>query len=658
MIMKEKLKSLSGAVKNGAGKFFKFLLRHKIITAALIIALLMGGVIGFGALSEFRKDSQNGAAITAELRDIEEKISDSTVVEPNSEYSVTANVSGEILDDFFEEGDYLNKDDVMYVIDSEAIENNIASADIAIARAKRAYDDAIKEDTLTVRDKQTGASTLESARIAVQKAQQAYDDALRAASDLNAVSEYSGYVTEVHVSVGDTVAAGSPICDIVDSTALKIDVPFNSADIANIYVGAPAELTLTKNGSRLNGTVTEVSGRSVGGSGYTMYNYVTIEVQNPGAVASGDTATAVVGNIACGDAGTFENLTEETISAQVSGKIEQLYISENSYIRRGDVILKFDGDSVNSQVNTALLNLSDAREALSRAEIQNSSSDANTALSDNKLNSAVENARLQYNDALLSKDNLLRQLDDYTVRAPISGTVVTKNKKKGDNASGMSSSASSYSAASSGSAAAGMGAAGSAAGTGMSLGGDSTAMAVIYDMSRLKCTLNVDELDIKNIHVGQKVTVTTDVSDKEYTGVVDTVGIGGTAGQNGVTTFPVKIEIIDFDDSLLPGMNIDAAIVLSSVHNALAIPVSCLNRGDTVYVKGEKTEEGDAAPEGYHTVAVTTGAADDEYIQILSGLSEGDELYSEEYNSMDDMMNMMEENRDSMRNNMSGGGSE
>ncbi len=651
--MKDKFKSLGAAVKQGAAKTLKFFLSHKILAAALIIALLTGGAAGFGALSD-KKDSQNGTAITAELRDIEEKISDSTVVEPNSEYSVTANVSGEILDDFFEEGDYVSKDDVMYVIDSEAIENNIASADIAIARAKRAYDDAIKEDTLTVRDKQSGASTLESAKIAVQKAQQAYDDALRAVNDLSAVSEYSGYVTNVYVSAGDTVAAGSPICDIVDSAVLKIDVPFNSADIAAIFVGAPAELTLTKNGSRLNGTVTEVSGRSVTGSGYTMYNYVTIEVQNPGAVASGDTATAVVGDIACGDAGTFENMTDETVSAQTSGKIEQLYISENSYIRRGDVVLKFDGDTVNSQVNTALLNLSDAREALSRAEIQNSSSAANTILSDNKLGSAVENARLQYNDALLSKDNLLRQLEDYTVRAPISGTVVTKNKKKGDNAAGMSASASSYSAASSGSAAAGMGAAGSAAG--MSVGGDSSAMAVIYDMSRLKCTLNVDELDIKNIRAGQKVTITTDVSDKEYTGVVDTVGIGGTAGQNGVTTFPVKIEIIDFDDSLLPGMNIDASIVLSSVHNALAIPVSCLNRGNTVYVKGEKTEENDAAPKGYHTVAVTTGAADDEYIQILSGLSEGDELYSEDYNVMDDMMDAMQEGHDAAAESVTGGG--
>ena len=187
--------------------------------------------------------------------------------------------------------------------------------------------------------------------------------------------------------------------------------------------------------------------------------------------------------------------------------------------------------------------------------------------------------------------------------------------------------------------------------------GDSSAMAVIYDLSRLKCTLNVDELDIKNVHAGQKVTITTDVTDKEYTGVVDTVGIGGTVGQNGVTTFPVTIEIIDFDDNLLPGMNVEASIVLKNVKDALAIPVGCLNRGNTVYVKGENTEEGDTAPDGYHTVTVRTGAADDEYIQILSGLSEGDELYSEDYNVMDDMMDAMQESHDAAANSVTGGGS-
>ena len=77
-------------------------------------------------------------------------------------------------------------------------------------------------------------------------------------------------------------------------------------------------------------------------------------------------------------------------------------------------------------------------------------------------------------------------------------------------------------------------------------------MAVIYDMSELKCTLNVDELDVKNVKTGQKVTITTDVTDKEYTGVVENISVNGTAGSNGVTTYPVKVNIIDFDDALLP----------------------------------------------------------------------------------------------------------
>ncbi len=651
--MKEKLGSIWDTTKKGAAKVKNFISRHKAVSliSALAVLFVLFGVFRFFFWGD---DKNANTSVIVERRDIEEKISDSTIVEPNREYSVTANVSGEIVEDFFEEGDRVNKDDVLYMVDSEAIENSIKSADIAIARAKISYENAVKEDELTYRDRVSGSSSVESAKIAVNKALQSYDDALRAANDTDVTSEYSGYAANVQVSEGNTVAAGSPICDIVDSGALKIDVPFNSADIGNIYVGAPADLTLTKSGSLLSGVVTEVSGRSVAGPGYTLYNNVTIEVANPGAVAAGDTATATACGIACADAGSFEYIVDETIYSPASGKIEHLYISENSYLTQGDLVLSFDKDSADSQLNMALLNLSDAKEALTRAEANSKSADANLALGDDKLSSAVENARLQYEDALISKDNLLRQLEDYTIKAPISGIVATKNKKKGDKAMGMSAASSSYSGLTSG----GTSAASMSGGGAALSGAESSALAVIYDMSRLKCTLDVDELDIKNIRPGQRVTITTDVTDKEYVGTVDTVSINGSAGQNGVTTYPVTIDIINFDDNLLPGMNIDADIVLSSVKDVLAIPVSCLNRGDTVYVKGEKTQENDTAPEGYRTVSVTTGATDDMYIQILSGLSEGDEIYTENYNAMEDMINMMESNREAVRNNMAGGDSQ
>lgn len=627
-------------IKTFFARLLKLAGEHKVWTAVICIAVLLVTITAVNAIRAGRSLENSGLEIRAERRDIEEKISGDTVVEPNNEYSITAAVSGTILSDTFEEGDKVSKDDVLYVIDSSELENNIQSADIAIAKAKKAYDDAVLENNNTYRDTGSASSSLRSAELAVEKAQQSYSDALKAQSDLNIKSNYSGSVSELHVSVGDNITAGTAIADIVDNTSLEIKIPFNAADADNIHAGDAAKVTLTKNGSVIDGVVTAVSTYTESGGGFTLYRKVTIEVRNPGAVSSGDTASAMVGNIACGDTGTFENKTESTITSTVSGEIQSLYISEGSTVSDGQAIAAVKSDTVESQVVSAKLSLDDANEALTRARIQNDSTASSTSLNNNKLSSAVDNAKMSYDDAVLSKERLLKQLEDYTIKAPISGTVVTKNKKAGDDALGSASSASSY--ASSGGSAAASASSGMTSSSSLSASSSSSAMAVIYDMSRLKCTLNVDEIDVKDVKVGQKVTITTDVTDKEYTGVVETVSVNGTAGSNGVTTYPVKVDIIDFDDALLPGMNIEASIVISSVHDVLAIPTSSLNRGDTVYVKGEKTDESDAAPEGYRTVSVVTGVSDDEYIQIISGLNEGDELYSsvQEMTPAEMMMNM------------------
>ena len=93
-------------------------------------------------------------------------------------------------------------------------------------------------------------------------------------------------------------------------------------------------------------------------------------------------------------------------------------------------IAMLDSDSVESQISSALLSLNDANQALERAKIQQNTSNATTSLGDDKLNSAVKTAKMTYDDAVLSKEKLLKQLEDYTIKAPISGTVVTKNKKE------------------------------------------------------------------------------------------------------------------------------------------------------------------------------------------------------------------------------------
>ena len=98
------------------------------------------------------------------------------------------------------------------------------------------------------------------------------------------------------------------------------------------------------------------------------------------------------------------------------------------------------------------------------------------------------------------------------------------------------------------------------------------------------------------------------------------------------------------DEDLLPGMNVDVEIVIGHAQQVLAVPVSAVVRGNKVYVKGEKTDETDSAPDGFKTVEVTTGTYNNSLIEITSGLKEGDVVYAPQVSGTtfaDMMQNMM-----------------
>ena len=155
----------------------------------------------------------------------------------------------------------------------------------------------------------------------------------------------------------------------------------------------------------------------------------------------------------------------------------------------------------------------------------------------------------------------------------------------------------------------------------------SNALCAIYDLSYLQMTLNIDELDIDNVAVGQVVNITSDAKEGQtFTGVVTRVSVVGTTS-GGTTTYPVTVRIDD-TEGLRPGMNVDAEIVLSSADDVLAVPSLAVNRGNTVLITADSPSAVNAldqeAPEGYVYVSVETGVSDDSYIEITSGLQEGD----------------------------------
>lgn len=163
-------------------------------------------------------------------------------------------------------------------------------------------------------------------------------------------------------------------------------------------------------------------------------------------------------------------------------------------------------------------------------------------------------------------------------------------------------------------------------------------------------TISVDELDILDVEVGQKVQVTLDaLPDETFTGTVDSISEEGTS-QSGVTTYPVTIVLDDTETRLLPGMNGTGTIVTATSENILTIPLAALQEmgGEKfVFVTGGADQATQAADEntGEATLGeqrtVTTGLSDGTNVEITSGLEEGEEvIYTEAVStsSFEDMM--------------------
>ena len=213
-------------------------------------------------------------------------------------------------------------------------------------------------------------------------------------------------------------------------------------------------------------------------------------------------------------------------------------------------------------------------------------------LTGDDLTESIQSASESLRSAEISMQNQQDNMSNYTITSPISGTIIEKNAKAGD---------------------------------ALSAGSD---LCTIFDLSYLEMTLNVDELQVSSLSVGQSVQVTADaVPDKTYTGVVTRVSMKGTSN-GGTTTYPVKVRI-DETDGLRPGMNANAEIVVAQAKNTLTVPNAAIVRGGYVLVTQDSpsavnADPGMIAPDGYVYVPVKTGVSDDNYTQIVSGLTGND----------------------------------
>lgn len=495
----------------------------KVLLVGLVV-VGVGGAFLIRTLMGAGKELLSATYLTeaAQVRDITVAVSSTGTVTPIDSYKVSALVTGEVLDAPFEEGDWVEKGQILYQIEAEDAQTAVAQAELGVRQAQ----------------------------LAMRNAQES----------LQPTANGSGIVQKLYVRQGDMIGAGTPIADIADTSTMTLEVKFHSLDAQNLSVGQAVTITVEGTLETLTGTIEAVSAADQVGIGGTLLRQVKVRVQNPGALTAGTQATVSAGGMDCAAGGSFEANLQQTVTAMSSGEVVQLHVSVGSQVQDGTVLLTMGGTAAEN---------------------------------------TMENASIALENAQLSLKRAVDAMDNYTVTAPISGTVIEKNFKTGDTIETASLTAA---------------------------GGN---LAVIYDMSVMNFEMRIDELDINKIKVAQEVEITSDaVEGASFSGVVDKVSINGTT-ISGHTTYPITVNILN-PGELKPGMNVSADVLIERVEQVLSVPVEAVKRGaEKPYIMvapaGALDENGHVTDiNKLERREVVLGSNDDYYIQIIDGLADGE----------------------------------
>lgn len=149
------------------------------------------------------------------------------------------------------------------------------------------------------------------------------------------------------------------------------------------------------------------------------------------------------------------------------------------------------------------------------------------------------------------------------------------------------------------------------------------AIIQLPDLTGLKATVQINEVDIAKITKGLKVEIKPDAfSDSIFSGNVNTIANLAVNKERSskIKVFPVEILLNETDKNLLPGLTVSCRIIMDKIEDVLYIPLDAMRmEGDINYVYKKSGKS-------YDKVTIETGVNNTDYVVILDGLKEGDQI--------------------------------
>lgn len=294
--------------------------------------------------------------------------------------------------------------------------------------------------------------------------------------------------------------------------------------------------------------------------------------------------------------GTIKPVESVEVSSKITARVKQVLVKENDTVTQGQTVALLDGKDYETQKEQAEFTLQNAKTIYDRTYyLYNIGA---------KSKEDLDNAQYNYDTAQSKLEEAESNLSETVIVSPMDGVVIGEPVTDGT----------------------------------MAVQGNSnpTVIMRIADLSRKQIFAKVDETDIGNVRVGQKATFTVDAyNGKTFTATVSKISqtdmdnswnISNSSGNSSSTSaaviyYSVTLDVDDPEGLLMPSMTARVDIETANKDNALAVPLSALKTDKqgtyVIVIKGDGTTE---------NRYVETGIYGDEFVEIISGLSESEKV--------------------------------
>jgi HlyD family secretion protein len=339
--------------------------------------------------------------------------------------------------------------------------------------------------------------------------------------------------------------------------------------------------------------------------------------------------------------GKVEPVTKVEIKSKANGIIEKLLVGVDQLVEPGQILAELDKENLTARLREARANLQAAEAAHAGAEAQleknqieaeapdvafarrnvqrseqlfeqklisqSSLDEARSLLeqAENRQRAAagqlvvararVVEATANVAQARANVERAEEELANSTIRAPIRGTVLTRDVEVGSPVSSI-----------------------------LNLGANATLVMTIGDIQRVFVRGKVDEADIGEVRLGQKARITTETfRERVFEGRVTQISPIGVEKDN-VTTFAVEVSIDNPGKELKANMTANAEIVLEQLPESLILPEAAVTYDAKRNAFVDIADP--SAPDGRRRTGIKVGVGNGTRIQVLSGLKTGDKV--------------------------------